>query len=860
MRYIFLLLLFLFAMATNGLLAEEDISIDLTKNCTREECKPRIWYVIDSFDTEYLHLLQPDKSWKEIDQFPIWMNKHFPKDTRLATYTLMTYFDISDEMLNHQEQTGIRFGEIGEVFEIYINGNLIAKEGEIRNGQVYFHRTVRGKVWQVSKNYLQANSNHLLVKISGNPKFDHTGFYLTKYYDFGLYDTLRYNEQDRVTLALLTVYLVVGLYHLFLFYRRRVELYNFFYGAFASIVGIYVYTRTSAIFEHNWDTAIIQRIEFAVLYLGTIFLIQSLEFLFFNQTRKWTKWYSYFSYTIFILTLFSPEMYQAEYILRLWQISMLVFVLPLLVRIFYEAIKKEIPNGKRLLFGFSFFILAAIYDILDSAIINSGLSFAKYAFFMYIVGFAGVLANRFISVHNEIEELNENLEQKVEDRTKELSKSLDEIRFLKDQQDGDYFLTSLLLQPLGANQANSQNVKVDFLVKQKKQFKFKQWESEIGGDLCRSKTIYFRQKPMTVFLNADAMGKSMQGAGGALVTGAVFNSIIERTILSPEVQDQFPERWLKNAFIEMHKVFESFEGSMLISVVMGVLDNTSGLLYLINAEHPCTVLIRDCEPSFIGNEKMYRKLGSSIVDDFIFIQTFQMRDGDIIINGSDGRDDILLPDIQTGEKSLNYDENVFLKVTKKAEGDLNKIYEELTRMGEFTDDLSLVRIEYNNPNLAIQTMENQESSEIEIAFDKITQETLEKLNLKLEEYYNESTQNLHTLKYICIAYIRLKDYKTSIRLIQEYLEKIPSDTVMFYYLSYAYKKNRNFEESIDYGERVRIRNPYHLKNLINLVQSYASSGKLLRAQEILESASKLQPENEKIQRLKTQIDKAITRS
>ena len=92
-------------------------------------------------------------------------------------------------------------------------------------------------------------------------------------------------------------------------------------------------------------------------------------------------------------------------------------------------------------------------------------------------------------------------------------------------------------------------------------------------------------------------------------------------------------------------------------------------------------------------------------------------------------------------------------------------------------------------------MDNQESPEIEIGFDKITEETLEKLNLKLEEYYNESTQNLHALKYICIAYIRLKQYTTSIRLIQEYLEKIPSDTIMFYYLSYAYKKNRNFEES-----------------------------------------------------------------
>ena len=264
MKYILLLLL---SILSHQLQANENISVDLTKDCSKQkECEPNFWYVIDSFEPSYFEIREPDQSWKKIDHFPIWMNKIFSKEGDLATYTLITYFDIPNEILNHNEQTGIRFGEIGEVFEIYINGNLIAKEGEITDNKVTFHRTVRGKVWQVPKNFIQANNNHLLVKISGHPKFDHTGFYLTKYYDFGLYDTLKYDEQDRVSLALIVVYLVVGLYHLFLFYRRRIELYNFYYGAFAFIIGVYVYTRSSAIFEHNWDTAIIQRVELRVRY------------------------------------------------------------------------------------------------------------------------------------------------------------------------------------------------------------------------------------------------------------------------------------------------------------------------------------------------------------------------------------------------------------------------------------------------------------------------------------------------------------------------------------------------------------------------------------------------------------------
>ena len=41
------------------------------------------------------------------------------------------------------------------------------------------------------------------------------------------------------------------------------------------------------------------------------------------------------------------------------------------------------------------------------------------------------------------------------------------------------------------------------------------------------------------------MGKSIQGAGGALVLGVVFRSIIERTKIFKPNMELFPEQWLK---------------------------------------------------------------------------------------------------------------------------------------------------------------------------------------------------------------------------------------------------------------------------------------------------------------------------
>lgn len=52
--------------------------------------------------------------------------------------------------------------------------------------------------------------------------------------------------------------------------------------------------------------------------------------------------------------------------------------------------------------------------------------------------------------------------------------------------------------------------------------------------------------------------------------GAVFGSIIERSRIDENLRNYSPEKWLKNSFIELHRIFESFDGSMLVSLVLGL--------------------------------------------------------------------------------------------------------------------------------------------------------------------------------------------------------------------------------------------------------------------------------------------------
>ncbi|MBK8394561.1 MAG: SpoIIE family protein phosphatase [Leptospiraceae bacterium] len=446
------------------------------------------------------------------------------------------------------------------------------------------------------------------------------------------------------------------------------------------------------------------------------------------------------------------------------------------------------------------------------------------------------------SLYREVSDLNLNLENKVEIRTEELNSSLKKVEALKIQQDGDYFLTSLLLKPLGQNLATSDNFDFTFFVKQKKDFEFRGKFYEIGGDTCVTHTIKLQGKVYHVFLNGDAMGKSIQGAGGSLILGSVFQAIIERTLFSPNLAEQSPELWLKNAFIEMHKVFESFSGSMLVSIVFGLLDNSNGFTYYINAEHPPSILFRDGIAHYIEEESHFRKLGTLQINSSIFIQTLQLHHGDILLIGSDGRDDIRIID-ETHIANVNSDPKRILKVIELTSCNLSKIFELLSSYGELTDDLSLLKIHFHKnaqihpkSHLEIELILNQVNEHIN---NKNFKEALSILMDKSKDLPEEH----EFLKYQSQVFALQGDFENAINFGIRYINLVPSDNKYFLTLSVYYKTFGDLSNGIEIGERLRLREPENLINIIQLSELYFLNKNYERAQELIQYALKLEPGN-----------------
>ncbi|HMW04383.1 MAG TPA: AAA family ATPase [Leptospiraceae bacterium] len=421
-----------------------------------------------------------------------------------------------------------------------------------------------------------------------------------------------------------------------------------------------------------------------------------------------------------------------------------------------------------------------------------------------------------VSVENSL--LYARLEEKVEERTRDLNQALVEVNALKEQQDGDYFLNTLLIEPLAKNNAVSENIEIDFFIHQKKQFIFRKEKYELGGDINISENIIIQDKKYIIFLNGDAMGKSIQGAGGVLVLGTVFKSIVERTMSTNYGKTVYPEKWLKDAFIEMHKTFVSFDGSMLMSIVFGLIDDRTGVMYFLNAEHPNIVLYRDRQASFIDNGNQYTKLGTQGQTGSISVQVFSLLPQDMVIFGSDGRDDIIIgKEEETGYDILNLDSELFLRHVENAEGDLKKIYENILSTGKPIDDISLGKIYFKN-------YDNSKSKvKLETAISQLT-------------YYKE--QN---------------DQNKLVELYLELISDYPHLTNYILEIAILYKEMNQIENALLFAERARIRQPKNLNNLLLLVQIYLGKGNMEKAKILLNTCKELNAEDPRVLELSSQL-------
>ena len=663
-------------------------------------------------------------------------------------------------------------------------------------------------------------------------------------------------------LLFLACYFTVGSYFLFLFVRRRRERENLYFGLFAYALVVYQLLRNQIKYELGIDFLTMKRVEYLALAFMAPAIFAFVRNSFDLPERRWVRGFDVVMVIPGIvaaalagIVLFTDDVqlwsdFNNAFYLRTFAFYAIGFVVILV----YGILQKE-PDAWYMLFGVLFFVAAISVDTLSHLQIINFPRILSKAFILFVLILALILANRFVRLNIQVEDLNRNLERKVSERTEALNNTLAEVRELKEKQDGDYFLTSLLIRPLAGNNADSEIVTVRMLAEQMKKFTFRHRHSEIGGDMNIAERIFLRGVPYTVILNADAMGKSIQGAGGALVLGTVFKSIVNRTRASKRMQERFPEQWLKQAFVELQDVFVSFDGYMLISLVIMLLDESSGLAYYVNAEHPWVVLYRNGKARFIENELALRKIGVEGLTGHMIVKTQALEPGDILVLGSDGRDDLLLGHDDNGQRIINERETEFLNRVEEGEGDPEAIRSQLLRHGELTDDLSLVSVAFRE-DAPWPTSPAGEQVQALVRRARQAQQSGNHIQAfaALDEALTLDEANAAALRSLFELARTEGRHELAASAGRKLLEIDPGDNGLLFETSRALLASGEHELAADYAERLRLRDHSHVENLLHLAGVYLALEMKERARMILDLAFEQAPDSEAVRSFATQHD------
>ena len=289
-----------------------------------------------------------------------------------------------------------------------------------------------------------------------------------------------------------------------------------------------------------------------------------------------------------------------------------------------------------------------------------------------------------------------------------------------------------------------------------------------------------------------------------------------------------------------------FNKNMLISLVLGLIEENTGVVYFINAEHPNIVLYRNEKAEFIKEQKIGHKLGMSTSED-ILLNLFKMKENDTIIVGSDGKDDIRLKSSENKASEINQDEKLFLRLVEKGKEDLKKIFILTMKKGNITDDYSIIKVKYKQKKKVYITKRLSDADKRKV--DKLLESSKKAFQrgdvTESEVLLAKSVDIYKSSQALLIAPIqmmlKLKQYQKAFEALIEYSNHYPEKNSILFWISYTAKHIKNIKVAIDYSERLRLREPNNKRNLIHLVRLYLISKNKSRASLFLNQIKQIDP-------------------
>ncbi len=220
-------------------------------------------------------------------------------------------------------------------------------------------------------------------------------------------------------LFLAGLFLLLGLFHLEL-YRRRPQLAGYLWFAATAIqFGAYFLLRTQWKYALSEDFLLLKQVEHLLLFTMTASFFQLMWPILGLRIGGALRVYQIVNLVLALLVALTPGIAVSLRLLPLWQASVVVATTAGVWAVFRQAWRQH-PEARIVAVG----AITAAATVFNDIAVDRGFLVAPrlvpYGFAALVLSLAASLANRFQRTHTELDELRRYLEQRVEERTREL--------------------------------------------------------------------------------------------------------------------------------------------------------------------------------------------------------------------------------------------------------------------------------------------------------------------------------------------------------------------------------------------------------------------------------------------------------
>lgn len=680
-RLSFLYLLISLTILLTSCKEEQKVSkIDLTKDWTYTIEKNALPEDFKSFDNELLKNLEklvPN------EYGYIWIKKYFEIPA-----------DLKDQNL------GIYLGRITLADETYINDAYVGGEGYFPDHEFSAWNTAR--YYTIPKKILREGQNEIFIKIwvNGEGSIVSNPFISR----VGIAEKAAAKEEfwnSKINLIFSFAILVIAAYHLMLYFRNKNEKENLIFALiniFSSLyLSVFYYDQLPLDFGGTLSFLFFQKVfsnamPFFLTYMVTSFITNFVH----HKEHKIIRTLRTILLIIpVVIILFAPN-YRTLRSMR-WTLLMVVPQMFYLLYVLIRAFLRKEKDAFTLLLGFSPLLATFLIDIIVHNFMNN-YSFpyiTSIGWQMVIISLLFILAHRFESSKRQVQYLNKNLENKVEERTRELSESNAKLSDANNQLEITNNQLVEAKKKADRDMRLAANVQNSFFNPNLPHFK--NWDlvyyfkpaAGVSGDLYD----FFHD------------GKDLQGLGLFDVSGHGIGSGLVTMLAKTVIDRKFKEGAnypFSKVMSEIDKQIKEDKGDIenyLTGILLRIQENK---IEFINAGHP-RAFVRTAKNGkchaieLKGDDKKNGIIGMNTLDKDFTTLKFTMQKGDSLILYTDCLNESVNKDGQAfGEEGIiqAFEDAGIGSAKSKLDYVLNRFYK-YTQGTEIKDDLTVIVLQYN---------------------------------------------------------------------------------------------------------------------------------------------------------------------